>query len=301
MFTAGITRQRVFLVMTVHLALLLLLDLVLRFGLLPPMPLLITTISLLGRTIACVMALLLTLAIAREHEDTFWLYVAWQALSVHLIIALLRMFSQTSLLGLVLPGYSGGELRGLHDQILLVFSNLALLLCVVPMCWVYHRVGLGLTIKRRDYAWFIVMTAVLLGLSFVKEHLSLAGSSYAAARTLQQFNFIPLMGFAAISLLLHRQAQLMGGGRLALALRTLTVYAVLRCLVVLVGALRRAYMPNSDTAFSFAVQDFLLLSGNLIPWLVTLAATYRAELTAIAACKLAERRAVNKMYLPHSL
>jgi hypothetical protein len=287
--------------MTVHLALLLSLDLSSRFGLLPPMPVVITAVSLAGRALACVMALLLTLAIAKEHEDTFWLYVAWQALSAHLVIALLRMFSQTSLLSFILPSYSGGELRGLHDQLLLVFSNLTLLLCVVPMCWVYHRIGLGLRVERRDYAWFAVMVAVLLGLSFLKEHLSLANSSYPAARTLQQFNFIPLMGFAVISLLLHRQAQLMGGGRLALALRTLTVYAVLRCLVVLIGALQRAYLPDGDATLSIAVQDFLLLGGNIIPWLVTLAATYRVELTAIAARKLAERRALNETYLPHSL
>lgn len=301
MFLTGITRKQIFLAMTAHLALRLSLVLLEQFHVISPMPILSEALSVAGRTLACVLALLLTLAIAKEHEDTFWLHIAWQSLSAHLVIALLRIYSQTPLLGLLLPEYSSSELPGLHDQILLVFSNLSLLGCVLPMCWVYHRVGLGLTVERRDYVWFAVMASVLLGLSFVKEHLSLAGSIYPAARYLQQFNFIPLMGFAVISLLLHHQAQLMGGGRLALALRTLTVYAVFRCLIVLVTAVQRGYWQNSDFTFSLAVQGFLQLSGNAIPWLVTLAAVYRAEMTVIAARKLNEQRAVHEAYLPHSL
>lgn len=91
---------------------------------------------------------------------------------------------------------------------------------------------------------------------------------------------------AAASLLLHRAAVQFGGGRLAAVLRWLMLYALWRYGLLLVVSLARVAFPQRNPM----ITDLAETGWQVAPWLFALAVTYRAELTAHAAQRLAKLR-----------
>ncbi|HZS08312.1 MAG TPA: hypothetical protein VFD58_25990 [Blastocatellia bacterium] len=233
-----------------------------------------------GSCIGFALALALNLEVAAEYRNTRWLRVAWLALAANAGISIFRMIFEGPLPGLVLENYSTSPLRGLLQHLAIVPANLALLVGVIAMCQAYHQVGLGFEIERRDYAVMIGIAAVLTGLMTFREGLTEAQSPYLTSRYLQQSGLVLLALVSAVSVVLHRMAMQMGGGRLALALRVLTLYALSRSVLVLLGAVT---MPLTGPVRSY----FLVLAWQAVAWLPALAAAYRAQLTVNAAKELA--------------
>jgi hypothetical protein len=78
----------------------------------------------------------------------------------------------------------------------------------------------------------------------------------------------------------------MGSGRLALVLRWMTIYALFRLAMVLVVSLARFFFPQQLNLITDAAE----FGWQAAPWLFALAVAYRAELTALAAERLAHIR-----------
>ncbi len=135
---------------------------------------------------------------------------------------------------------------------------------------------------------------MICALLFFREGLSEARSPYLISPYLQQSGLVLLLLCAAASLVLHRMAIQMDGGKLAIALRFLTLYTLVRGVFVLLQAWRRMAIPELPPMqpwFLQYIQYFLEIGWQSVPWIAALAAGYRAELTVHAAKELEHQRA----------
>lgn len=240
--------------------------------------------------VAYTLALTLNLEIAAEYKNALWLRLGWLALAGNAACSIVRMLIESPLLNLVSPGYTRSPLAGLLQHVAILPANAFLLLGLLAMWQAYHQVGLGFTIERRDYAAIVAILGLMVALLFFRQGLSEARSPYLSARYLQQGGLVLLSLGAAVSLVLHRIAMQMVGGKLAVSLRFLTLYTLLRAVLVLIQALFRLISPELNHPLS-TISLFLDLGWQAVPWLAALAAAYRAELTVHAARELAQQRA----------
>lgn len=239
---------------------------------------------------AYALALLLNLRIAGEYKNAPWLRLAWMALAGNAGFSVLRILAESQLFNLLAEGYTRSSLHGLLQHLAIVPANALLLLGLLAMWQGYHRVGLGFTIERRDYAAVVLILGLMAALLVFREGLSEARSSYLTARYLQQSGLILLSLCAATSVVLHRVAVQMGGGKLAVTLKFLAFYALLRAVLVLIQAWFRLAAPELNNPLGTTAL-YLDICWQAAPWLATLAAAYRAELTTHAARELAQYRA----------
>jgi hypothetical protein len=236
------------------------------------------------------LALALNLEIAEEHRQTRWLRFAWLALAGNAAVSIIRIVVESSLFNLIWPDYTRDPLWGLLRHLTIVPANAFLLFGLLAMWWAYHRVGLGFAVEKRDYAAIAGILGLLVALMFFHEGLSEARSPYALSRWLQLIGLALLTFSAAASLATHRMAMQMGGGKLAVALRFLTLYTLLRGVLVLIQAgLKMSLMDGQQPGVSYSA--FMILCWQAAPWIVTLAAVYRAEMTVHAARELEHQRA----------
>ncbi|MBS1789474.1 MAG: hypothetical protein JST85_17250 [Acidobacteria bacterium] len=248
--------------------------------------------------IAFAIALLLNLEIAREYRKTPLLHLAWLAMAANAGLSVVRMILEGPWLGLVWSEYDK-SLSGLYRHLAIVPANLALLLGVAAMCLAYHRVGLGFEIERRDYLLMGTIAAVLIALLTFREGLTEAHSFYPAGRYLQQTGLVLLAIISAVSVLLHRMAIRMGGGQLSKVLMLITLYALSRSTIVLVGAITPTLHPEAR----FFIRGFIELAWLTTFWLPALAAAYRMQMTADAVREInnLENRRVTDQVAPVSV
>lgn len=240
--------------------------------------------------LAFAIALVLNLGIAAEYKNTFWLRLGWLALAGNAAFSIARMMIESSLINLASEGYTRSPLAGLLQHVAIVPANAFLLLGLLAMWRAYHQVGLGFTIERRDYLAIAGILGLMVALLIFRQGLSEARSPYLTARYLQQTGLVLLSLGAAASLVLHRIAMQMGGGKLAITLRFLTLYTLVRGMLVLIQALFRLLSPefnNSPGTLGLLIG----LGWQLVPWVAALGAAYRAELTSHAAEELRQQRA----------
>ncbi len=269
MTVTRITPKLILCGLAIHLSLWLAVSLPAYAGLLPRQNLLGWAIRLMWTVLALAIAARLCLVIAKEHRNAKWLQIAWWAFAVNAALSVFRMMAENPVSSAIWPAYTS-QLRGLWQHVAIVPGNLALLIGVIAICHAYHKVGLGFEIERRDFVLMAIIAAVLSGLMVFREGLTEANSPYEVSRYLQNIGLVCLAIVSAVSVVLHRMAMQMGGGRLALVLRLLTFYSLLRSVLVLVGALRPVGIMASI---------FLTLSWQVLQWLPALAASYRAEMT----------------------
>jgi hypothetical protein len=240
--------------------------------------------------IAYGMALALNLEIAAEHKQTRWLRLAWMALAANAAVSIIRIVVESSLFNLIWPDYTRGALWGLLQHLAIVPANAFMLFGLLAMWWAYNQVGLGFSIEKRDYAAIAAILGLLVGLMVFREGLSEARSPYAVSRWLQLIGLMLLTFSAAASLATHRMAAQMSGGKLAVALRFLTLYTLLRAALVLIQAsLKITLMEGQRPSGSYSV--LMELCWQSVPWVAALAAAYRAEMTVHAARELEHQRA----------
>lgn len=295
MLTARLTPKTITYALTFHLALLLVLWLGHRFGGVRELGLAHSAAMTVFSCLAFSVAFVLNLDVAAEYRNTRWLRVAWLALAANAAISAVRMVVESNLLNLFWSGYKGSPLAGLLQHLAIVPGNCFLLVGLLAMGYAYHEVGLGFTVKRGDCALISAILGLMLALLVFREGLTEARSPYVFSRYLQQTGLIVLSLTAALSVVLYRMAVQMGGGKLALALQWLTVYVLVRDVLVLVGALQRLAIlntTNTETKGNLFLLGYLLTLGwQSVGWLAALAAAHRAELTMNAARELAQRRA----------
>ena len=240
--------------------------------------------------LAYLLALALNLEIASEYRETRWLRVAWLALALNTGVSAVRILVESSLFNLIWPGYTRDPLWGLLQHLTIVPANAFLLFGLLAMWWAYHQVGLGFKIEKRDYAVIAGILILLIALMVFREGLSEARSPFAMSRWLQLIGLTLLSLSAAASLATYRMAMQMGGGKLAVALCLLTLYTLLRGVLVLVQAGQRISLPDGQQG-SASYSIFIMLCWQLVPWIALLAAAYRAEMIVHAARKLKQQRA----------
>jgi len=236
------------------------------------------------------LALALNMEIAAEYRQTRWLRVAWLALAANAGVSIVRIIVESSLLNLIWPGHTRAPLWGLLQHLTIVPANAFLLFGMLAMWWAYHQVGLGFTIEKRDYAAIAGILGLIVALVVFREGLSEARSPYALSRWLQLSGLALLSLSAAASLVLHRMAMQMSGGKLAVALSFLTFYTLLRGVLVLIQAGQRvSLMEGQSPGVPYSL--FVGLCWQAVPWVAALAAAYRAEMTVHAARELEQQRA----------
>jgi hypothetical protein len=269
--------------------------------------------KLIGSVAAYTAALVMTLRIAREHRQvggsafrrngeklastippeggtTYLLRIGWLAMAANAGIFILRPLVETSLWNQIVPGYSRSPLQGFLLHLLIIPANCFFLCGVLAMWKAYSGIGLGFRIRGRDYAAMAAILALMFALMFYREHLTEAQSPILASRLLQPFGLALLSICAAMSLVLYRISMQMGGGRLAVALRWLTAFALLRASLVLIRSLKLEFVPDSIWPGVY-VNYVIEIGWLMVPWTFALAAVCRAEITVTAARELKERRA----------
>jgi hypothetical protein len=215
--------------------------------------------------------------------------LAWLALAGNAAVSIVRIVVESTLFNLIWPDYTRDPLWGLLRHLTIVPANAFLLFGLLAMWWAYHQVGLGFAIKKRDYAAIAGILGLLIALMFFHEGLSEARSPHPLSRWLQLIGLALLTFSAAASLATHRMAMQMGGGKLAVALRFLTLYTLLRGVLVLIQAGQKmSLMDGQQPGVSYSI--FMVLSWQVAPWIVALAAAYRAEMTVHAARELEQQR-----------
>lgn len=234
----------------------------------------------------------LNLEIAREYRQSPKLRLAWLALAANSGIFFLRPLVETTLWNRIFPGYTSDPLEGLLLHLLIVPANCCILIGVLAMWSAYHEVGLGFRVMRRDYALMAGVIALGILLLFYRQHLTEAQSPYLASRVLQPVGLVLLGLCSAMSLALYRLAVQMDGGRLAAALRWLTIYVLLRGVLVLLRALKLEFLPEGVL---WPERYLFEIGWQTVPWLAAMAAACRAELTVRAARELAQRRAARSI------
>jgi hypothetical protein len=247
--------------------------------------------------LAYVLALWLNLEIAAEYRQTRWLRLAWLALAGNAGVSIVRMVIESSLFNLIWHDYTRDPLWGLLRHVAIVPANAFLLFGLLAMWWAYHEVGLGFALEKRDYAAIAGILGLLVALMVFREGLSEARSPYAVSRWLQLIGLALLSLSAAASLATHRVAMQMGGGKLAVALRFLTLYTLLRgALVLLQAGQRTTLMEEQQASDPYSV--FMKLCWQTVPWIAALAAAYRAEMTVHAARELEQQRDAKAILAP---
>ena len=291
MLAARLTPKIMIWAMAIHLGLWLGFNLPAKLGWTENPWIALGIIKTVGLSLAYLCAVALNLEIAGEYRKTPWLRVAWIALAVNAGISILRMLIESPLINLFIDNYLGSPFYGLLQHLAIIPANAFLLVGLAAMWWAYHHVGLGFKIGVRDWAAIIGILILICAIFWFREGLTEANSHYLVARYLQLAGLCLLLFSAAASLVLHRMAIQMGGGKLAIALNFLTLYTLLRGVLVLAGAWNKISAPEWQLLHPSHLQFIIQIGWQTVPWIALLAAAYRAELTVHAAKELEQQRA----------
>jgi len=153
---------------------------------------------------------------------------------------------------------------------------LVLLLASLLLIWIsFARMGLGLSLGKRDLLGILAILILLPPIMSFRESLADSGSIYLLFRYLQFSQPFLLAITGAFAVVLLRIAKEAGDGQLARSLRYLAYFLILR-LFLMMGAIIPAVQQ---------IVPLRVVRGGLIiavPWLFTLAIAYRWLLVAEA-------------------
>lgn len=282
-----ITTRTVLLGSALHLGLRTLILLPVGFGNATQHAFALDALRVLGSFCAYGLALLFCWRIADEYRETKWMRLAWLALTLNAGLSLLRPFVRPlPIWGQPVELYNTPPEYALVMHCVLVAANFCLLLGLLAIWWAYHEIGLGFRLGKQDILTVSGLFA-LMGAFFVfGDLLTEAQAYYRATTILQVVAQVQMFLIAAASLLLHRVSIQMGSGRQAIVLRWMTVYALGRLSMVLLVSLARHFFPHNQNL----IADVAQFGWQLAPWIFALAVAYRAELTDLAAERLAHMR-----------
>jgi len=252
----------------------------------------LAAVGLLGGLCAYGLALLVCLKIEEEYRDAPLFRWAWLGMAANAAILLFRPLAQDTLAEVLWPDFHASPWRLLLRHVLIVAGNLALGLSLLAMWWGYRRLRLGFHIRRRDYAAMAGLLVLLAALAGVRENLTEAASPFAANRVLQLVGLALLFVIAVAGIVLQRIAAQMNGGRLAVVLRWLTIYVLLRLGLVVLASLLRAAFPDAPWA-----SDVSRFAWQAVAWVFTLTVAYQMRVTLTAAEQLEsvrQKRIVDK-------
>lgn len=214
----------------------------------------------------------LNFRISAEYKNNRLMRWAWIFLGLNAFVSTSRAVVQLPIWNLVSAGYYNSAFEEQIHQIIILTANLFLLLGLSVMWLGFRETNLGFTIGRRGYieiAFIIILTTALL----------------LTVNDPFPIGLVILSAASIVSVILHKIALQMGGGKLALALGVLTLYALMRAIFVLIehslGLNDVVRRQNIDLMMAID-----LIVWRFIAWIAALAAAYRAELTVHATREL---------------
>jgi hypothetical protein len=158
-------------------------------------------------------------------------------------------------------GVAGNKERMyLISQAVQLPALILVLLAMVAMWWGMYRLGLGFKVRWYECAG-ILAAASMVAWTF-RNDLSHAHSSQGILTILQPVSLGLLIAITGVGLLLHSLAMQMGGGRLAVVMRCIAVYAFTRSLLNL-------WQGENVT---FALGRWLCFYS--VPWIFAFGASY---------------------------
>ena len=166
------------------------------------------------------------------------------------------------------------------------------------MWWGYQRLGLGFRIEWRDRMAMAGIGALFLMLFLARESLSQGQSPYLISRVLQPLGLALLAAISAFGMVLHRYAVRMGDGKLALVMRWLMFYVLLRGVLVLARSFlspTRPLLLDSPAGLEDWAFDVM---WQVVQWTAAMAAAYCAQLPVRAAEQLEQLRAAKLAAVP---
>ncbi len=167
----------------------------------------------------------------------------------------------------------GLERRGFLSLVLVQLGLTCLVAGMVVTWWQLRKFGLGFHALRRD--WIAVVSILLAMVVFFA--LSKQGGwmfpMMASAR-------IMLFLAAAMSVLLNRFCQQMGGGEIARVIRFFIAYVATRCVMNLVFAVNKTWAPVARE-----LEDVL---NSVFPWIFLFGVAMRARVAVRAEQELAK-------------
>jgi hypothetical protein len=215
--------------------------------------------------------------IAADYPDSSAMKLAWRLIAAHAVFALLRHAYESLA---VATGWMTGQATTLATlrQIPIVVSLILLAAGLVAMWSSFTAIGIGLRFRMGDYLLLgLILALVPLILSQQQEMVD-SRSSYSFIRRLQAASPGLLAVPAAVSLILHRISREIGGGQLALSLRLLALFLLMRML-----SLFLSLFPEWAILTVLSRTTFWAT-----PWMFLLAVFYRWRLT-VSASELAGR------------
>ncbi len=237
------------------------------------------THSALAGNLGCVAAYFIGLLSCRHVAELYPsrspVRLGWIALGGNCLLSSFRHIALNPLFERV----AGGK-----DRVYLISQSLQLpglilvLLGMGAMWWGMYRLRLGFKVRWYEYA-AIPPAAALVAWTFRKD-LSLAHSGHGILTILQPISLGLLIAISGAGLLLHSLSVKMGGGRLAVVMRCLAVYAFTRSALTLSEGGREGFSMVWWLCF------------YTVPWIFAFGAAY--------SCWLADgvRRSIRK--LPYS-
>src|SRR5262249_54631101 len=153
---------------------------------------------------------------------------------------------------------------------------------LLALWWSFHRIGLGFRIKPKDCVIMVFIAILFLVLLNQRHSLSQAQSPYQISRILQPVGLTLLGIISGFGVMLNRSAVQMGDGRLAAVMRWLTVYVLLRGLLVLLGTyLNPRALITLESPYALNEWAFDVL-WQIVPWTAAIAVACRAQVTVKA-------------------
>lgn len=226
---------------------------------------LITAIAYAGATVYCA-------KIAGDYRERSTMKLAWGLIATSAGAAVIRHSFEWLI---VAAGWMDNRATTLVSlrQIPIVISLLLLTVGLVAIWSSFTSIGMGLRFRAADLLVLGVIFAVVPSILSLRGEMLDAQSAYPVIRYLQSASPLLLAAPAVASLALHRISQEIGGGQLALSLRCMVAFLLVRMLSLLVGL-----FP--------AVAAMTVLSRTLwwsAAWLFCLAIYYRWQLTLCAS------------------
>ena len=215
--------------------------------------------------------------IASDYRDRSTMRLAWRLIAASAGFAVIRHSFEALALA---AGWVDTLLTTLVSlrQIPIVISLILLTAGLVAVWSSFASIGMGLRFRGADVLVLGIIIAFVPSILSLRDEMSDAQSVYPVIRHLQSASPLLLAAPALVSLALHRIGQEMGGGQLAVSLRCMVAFLLMRLLALFLG------LYPGVPAVTIASRTVWWAAA----WLFLLAVSYRWRVT-LSASELAAR------------
>lgn len=229
------------------------------------------------------------MSIASEYRNFRSSRLVWYALGVNSLLLAIRIFVSADLLQVYFPNYFLSGLRGFLNHALSVPSSIFFLLGLLGMLHSFNCAGMATKLKRIDYIWIFISLVNLSGMLILRKYLEEGASPLIINRILQPIDLSLLVISSIVCIVLQRYASGFNGGRLAESLKWLVAYGLLPIVLVLVI---QVGIPMLHKSFAINLWPASRMLWALLPWMTTMAAAVRVDLTYRSIAQAAEIKSI---------